>query len=131
MFDCLIENAVKFTVLGDRIELGGYRAGGEVVLTIADTGEGIPAIDLPHVFDRFRSGSTAGERGGAGLGLAIARAVAEARGGRISVHSSPGHGTTFTTRLPDILRVPTPFTGDLFAPPATPAMNDVTSRRVV
>jgi len=112
MLDCLVENAVTFTVPGDRIELGAHRADGMVVLTVADTGEGIPPHDLPHVFERFRSGSTAGERAGSGLGLAIAQAVVAARGGQLAVTSTLGRGTTFTARIPEVPHAPVPFTAD-------------------
>ncbi len=100
MLDSLIENAVKFTAIGDRIELSARKAGDSVVLEVIDTGEGIPETDLPHIFDWFRSGSTAGERAGSGLGLAIARAAAEARGGTLTVDSRLGYGTTFTASIP-------------------------------
>jgi two-component system, OmpR family, sensor kinase len=106
MLDSLIENAVKFTAPGDRIALVARREGGEVVLEVSDSGVGIPAEDLPHVFDRFRSGSAAGERAGSGLGLAIARAAVEARGGTLTAHSASGAGTTFVARIPDQPPVP-------------------------
>ncbi len=101
MLDSLIENAVKFTGPGDRIELTARRMDSEIILEVADTGEGIPDTDLVIIFDRFRSGSTAGDRAGSGLGLAIARAAAEARGGTLSVRSKVGHGSTFTARIPE------------------------------
>jgi len=77
-------------------------AGGAVVIEVADTGPGIPAADLPHVFDRFYRGSAArrGVPGGAGLGLAIVASLVEAMGGVISVRSTVGQGTTFSMRLP-------------------------------
>jgi two-component system OmpR family sensor kinase len=73
-----------------------------VVVDVADTGPGIPAADLPHVFDRFYRGSAArrGVPGGAGLGLAIVASLVEAMGGAISVSSKIGEGTTFSIRLP-------------------------------
>jgi two-component system OmpR family sensor kinase len=75
---------------------------GEVVIDVADTGPGIPASDLPHVFDRFYRGSDArrGVPGGAGLGLAIVASLVEAMGGTISARSTVGQGTTFSIRLP-------------------------------
>jgi signal transduction histidine kinase len=72
-------------------------------ITVRDTGEGIPAPDLPYVFDRFwrgdRSRSHAGGAG-SGLGLSIARQLVQAHGGRIRVESDLGRGTTFTVELP-------------------------------
>jgi two-component system, OmpR family, sensor kinase len=101
MLDSLIDNAVKFTAPGDRIALAARREAGEVVVEVSDSGIGIPACDLPHVFDRFRCGSAAGERAGSGLGLAIARTAVEARGGTLTASSTPGTGTTFVARMPD------------------------------
>jgi signal transduction histidine kinase len=73
-----------------------------VTIDVADTGPGIPAADLSHVFDRFYRGSAArrGVPGGAGLGLAIVASLVEAMGGTISVSSKVGEGTTFSIRLP-------------------------------
>ena len=77
---------------------------GVVAVDIADTGPGIAAGDLPHVFDRFYRGSAArrGAPGGAGLGLAIVASLVEAMGGTVSVRSTPGQGTTFSIRLPAV-----------------------------
>jgi len=73
-----------------------------VVISVADTGSGISAEDLPHVFDRFwrADKSRARSTGGSGLGLAIVRKLVEAHGGSVGVTSTPGRGTTFTVRLP-------------------------------
>ena len=70
-----------------------------MVFEVQDTGPGIPAEELPHVFDRFRRGRSAGYAG-TGLGLAIARGLIEAHGGRIWVESAPGLGTTMRFALP-------------------------------
>jgi len=108
----LLTNAVKYTPQGGRVQvqLGQQDAPavpngqGRVILSVADTGVGIAAGDLPHVFDRFWRADTArtrtGERSGTGLGLAICKWIAEAHGGRIDVVSRPGRGTTFTVTLP-------------------------------
>lgn len=101
LLDSLIENAVKFTVDGDRIALSATRAADEIVLEVTDTGSGIAADDLPFLFDRFRSGRSAGDRAGSGLGLAIARTAVEARGGRLTVRSEVGVGTTFVAIFPE------------------------------
>jgi two-component system OmpR family sensor kinase len=83
-------------------------AADEVVIDVADTGPGIPAADLPHVFDRFYRGSAArrGVPGGAGLGLAIVASLVEAMGGSVAVRSVPGQGTTFSIRLPALDATP-------------------------
>jgi signal transduction histidine kinase len=74
------------------------RDGGEVVVAVSDDGPGIPAKDVPRVFDRFFT--TRGDRQGTGLGLALARAVVEAHGGTIVVKPSPEGGACFVVRLP-------------------------------
>src|SRR5690606_28610339 len=78
--------------------------GAQVAITVADTGVGVAAGDLPHIFDRFWRADVArsrtGDRAGAGLGLAITKWIAEAHGGTIAVQSRPNRGTTFTVLLP-------------------------------
>lgn len=96
--DSLVENAVKFTEDGDTIEVRATRDTSRVVITVRDTGTGIAPDDLPRVFDQFWSGPA--NRSGAGLGLAITKAAVEARGGTVTVASTPGEGTTFIVRLP-------------------------------
>jgi signal transduction histidine kinase len=99
--DALLENAVRHTASGDVIKLSvvtvGY--GLPVRMIVADTGQGIPAEMLRHVFNRFRS-MDSGPGRGTGLGLALVRAVARAHGGDVLVHSSPGQGSEFEVRLP-------------------------------
>lgn len=100
----LVTNAIQFTPDGGQIHLGLRREGDEAVLTVVDTGIGIRPEDLPHIFDRFyqaeRSRARSDGQGGAGLGLAIVRWIAQAHGGIVEVQSAPGRGTTFTVRLP-------------------------------
>jgi signal transduction histidine kinase len=99
--DALLENAVRHTASGDVIKLSvvavGY--GLPVRMIIADTGRGIPAELLRHVFDRFRSGDSGPTRG-TGLGLALVSAVARAHGGDVLVQSTPGQGSEFELLLP-------------------------------
>ena len=95
----LLGNARKFTPAGGQITLTAELLGGEARFSVADTGPGIPAEHLPHVFDRFWQAQRA-QRGGAGLGLAIAQAIVAAHGGHIAVQSEPGRGSTFHFTLP-------------------------------
>lgn len=102
VFQNLLSNALKFTPEGGRVEVTVAEEGEEVVLTIADTGIGIAAADLPMLFDRFAQADASGKRrfGGTGIGLSLVKEVVELHGGRIDVHSALGAGSTFTVRLP-------------------------------
>ncbi|WP_328535793.1 sensor histidine kinase [Streptomyces sp. NBC_00344] len=98
----LVSNAVRHTPEGGLVALRAHGTGDEVVIEVADTGTGIPAGDLPHVFDRFWRAEKSRNRrtGGSGLGLAIVRKLAEAHGGTASAVSTEGKGSVFTLRLP-------------------------------
>jgi PAS domain S-box-containing protein len=101
----LVDNAVKYTPAGGRVRVGATVAGGgegSVTIRVTDTGPGIPARDLPHVFDKFYRVRGKATRGvaGTGLGLAIAKSIVEAHEGRVAVESVEGAGTTFTLELP-------------------------------
>jgi two-component system OmpR family sensor kinase len=99
----LIDNALKYTGEEGRITLGLKAEGEEAVLTVADTGRGIPPGDLPHVFERFfRHSRTTSDKNisGFGLGLSIVKWIVDSHGGKIEVASKVGEGTTFTVRLP-------------------------------
>ena len=100
----LATNAIKYTARGGSVDLALARHGRTAAITMRDSGIGISAADLPHVFERFyradRARSRSSERGGFGLGLAISQWIAEAHGGAISVRSRLGRGTTFTVTLP-------------------------------
>ena len=101
----LLSNAIRFTPSGGRIEVGvASSTQREVLVAVSDTGTGISAEDLPHVFDRFYKGGKGQGRtaGGTGLGLAIARGIVEAHGGRIWVESEPGRGSRFSFALPQV-----------------------------
>jgi PAS domain S-box-containing protein len=95
----LIGNAIKFTPRGGRITLGASRGDRELRVAVADTGSGIPAEQLPHVFGQFWQGSRT-DRRGIGLGLAIAKGIVDAHGGRIWVESTVGVGSRFLFTLP-------------------------------
>jgi signal transduction histidine kinase len=96
--DCLLENAVKFTGPGDRIEVGGAADFREWTVTVSDTGAGMTAAAAAALTDGDRPLQRTAS--GTGLGLAIARAVATSWGGVLTVHSEPGHGTRVTIRVP-------------------------------
>ncbi|HLZ71961.1 MAG TPA: ATP-binding protein [Dehalococcoidia bacterium] len=98
----LLANAVRHTPAGGSVRLGAAADAATLAIVVADSGEGIAAEDLPHVFERFYRGDKSRSRagGGAGLGLAIARGLVQAHGGQIDVQSTPGAGATFTVRLP-------------------------------
>ena len=102
--DLVLENAVVHTTDGDRITMGSAAEGTDLVIRIRDTGRGIDPQALPHIFDRFFRGDRGRSRrtGGAGLGLAVARAVVGAHGGDIRATSAPGAGATFELRLPGL-----------------------------
>jgi signal transduction histidine kinase len=99
----LLGNALKFTPRGGLVNIVAERVGTDpapaVRFAVRDTGPGIAPDDLPHIFDRFWQGR-AGERRGAGLGLAIVRGIVEAHGGQVHVESIPGQGTTVAFSIP-------------------------------
>jgi len=99
----LAANALRHTPSGGRIDLEA-RPGqqGALVITVTDTGEGIPAEHLGSIFDRFYKVDSArgAGGGGSGLGLSIVKTTVERHGGRITVESRPGHGSTFKIELP-------------------------------
>lgn len=98
----LIGNALRHTPPYGRVSVWVRRTGRQAEVTVSDTGEGIRAEDLPHVFERFYRGEKSRSRttGGAGLGLAIARGIVQAHGGEINVESEIGRGTHFTFYIP-------------------------------
>ena len=95
----LLTNGIKYAPPGTAVCVRGYVDGSDVAVDVSDTGRGIAPRDLPRIFDPFYQVPDRAEPG-AGLGLAIARELAEAHGGRIDVESVVGEGTTFTARLP-------------------------------
>ena len=98
----LLDNALKYTPLGGKVQVQVSRHGNEAILAVADTGEGISAEHLARLFDRFYRVDPARSRaqGSAGLGLAIARSLVRAHGGQLSLASQLGSGTTATVRMP-------------------------------
>lgn len=96
----LLANALRYTPSGGRITIQATAEDGEVALSVADTGPGIPPEQQERVFERFAQSARGGDIGGAGLGLAIVRDIVQAHGGRILLQSTPGTGTRFTLQLP-------------------------------
>jgi two-component system phosphate regulon sensor histidine kinase PhoR len=101
MIDNLLDNALKYTPSGGTITIAGSVEQNQVILQITDNGIGIPAVDLPYIFDKFyRASNAAPEMTGTGLGLSIVRTIVESHQGRVWVDSTIGEGTTVTIVLP-------------------------------
>ena len=100
----LIDNALSHTASGGKVSVGVLRQNGRAHVTVTDNGEGIPAADLPHIFERFYRADKARtrENGGSGLGLAIAKWIVDAHKGEIAVKSTEGKGTEVDVSLPAI-----------------------------
>ena len=104
--DALLENAVRHTAEGDIIGLSVVSDGSTARVAVTDTGSGIAGIELPSIFDRFRTGSNVKGERGTGLGLALVRAVADAHGGSVGVRSALGEGSEFEILLPVAANAP-------------------------
>lgn len=96
----LLSNAIQYNHEGGEVRVSTRLENGMAVLTVGDTGQGIPAEDLPRIFERFYRADPSRSSGNAGLGLAISKAIVSAHGGTIDVASKENAGTTFTIRLP-------------------------------
>lgn len=96
----LLSNAIEYNRGGGSVVVTTARGEGCAVLSVQNTGPGIPAADLPHIFERFHRADKARTTGHSGLGLAIAQAIVNAHGGSITVESNEGQGATFSVRLP-------------------------------
>jgi heavy metal sensor kinase len=101
MVSNLFDNAIKYTPSGGRVNVDvSENAAGQVVISVSDSGIGVPPTDFPRIFERFYRGDQSRSRAGIGLGLSLARAIARSYNGDITVASVPGQGTTFTVLLP-------------------------------
>jgi signal transduction histidine kinase len=96
----LLDNAVKYTPPGGRVEVAVGRDGSNAQLGVSDTGPGIPPSELPRIWDRLFRGDASRSERGLGLGLSLVKAIVEAHGGTVAVESRPGRGATFTVTLP-------------------------------
>jgi signal transduction histidine kinase len=96
----LLDNALKYTPAGGQVTITATRDGPDAVLTVSDTGVGIPPAELPRIWDRLYRGDKSRSTRGLGLGLSLVRAIVAAHGGRVDVRSTPGAGSTFELRLP-------------------------------
>jgi signal transduction histidine kinase len=102
----LIDNALKYTLPGGRVDIGAAFTPDEVRITFADTGAGIAAEDLPRIWERLYRADKSRSQRGLGLGLSLVKAFTEAHGGTATVQSEPGRGSTFTIALPQPPRPP-------------------------
>jgi signal transduction histidine kinase len=102
----LIDNAVKYSPVGRAVEVAVYAAGEDVVVTVSDSGPGIPPEHHGLIFEKFGRTKIGGAKPGTGLGLFIARSIAEAHGGSLTVSSNSGAGATFALRVPVSASVP-------------------------
>ncbi len=101
VIDNLLDNAIRFAPEDSTVSVTVRKSAGEIECSVHDRGRGIPAADLPFIFERFYRADRSRDQhtGGSGLGLAIVKALVSAQGGRVSVHSTEGEGATFTFRL--------------------------------
>ena len=119
----LLSNAAKFVPPGGHVRVELVAEGTSARLVVADDGPGIAPEDLPHIFERFFRGKGTGV-GGSGIGLAVVAGLVNAHGGEVAVASEPGHGTTFTVRLPQAApEAPQALAGHAPAVPTAPTAN--------
>lgn len=100
VFGNLLDNALKYTPAGGRVTVGAAAEEAQVLVTVRDTGMGIPADELDKIWTRLYRGDKSRSQRGLGLGLSLVKAMVEAHGGDVSVRSTPGTGSEFTVRLP-------------------------------
>jgi signal transduction histidine kinase len=96
----LIDNAVKYSPAGEPVEVSVAQRNGALVVSVSDRGPGIRPEDQRLIFEKFGRVADGGSKPGTGLGLFIARSIAEAHGGELRVSSAPGRGSTFSVTLP-------------------------------
>ncbi|MBW1732423.1 MAG: HAMP domain-containing histidine kinase [Deltaproteobacteria bacterium] len=96
----LVDNAIKYSTDGERIEIKAYQSRGNIIINVKDTGRGISKEDLPRIWDRLYRGDQSRSQRGLGLGLSLVKAIVEAHKGTVQVESEPGKGSTFTITIP-------------------------------
>jgi heavy metal sensor kinase len=96
----LLDNAIKYSASGGRVEISAEPSSDEVLITVRDTGAGIPAEEIPRIWERLYRGDKSRSQRGLGLGLSVVRAIINAHGGRIEVQSTVGKGSSFVIHLP-------------------------------
>jgi two-component system, NtrC family, sensor histidine kinase KinB len=96
----LVDNAIKYSPVGGRVEVSLESAGNDLIIMVRDSGRGIPAKDVPYIFDKFYRVNDKGQTSGVGLGLALVRSIAEAHGGTVRVETAENEGSTFFMQLP-------------------------------
>ena len=104
MLTNLLANALAYTEPGGDVTLSVASTTDRMTFAVRDTGAGIPAEEIPHIFERHWRSHASARKGGSGLGLAIARGIVEAHGGSIRVESVPGRGSTFFVVIPAVAR---------------------------
>jgi len=100
VFENLVANAIRYAGPGSRCLVEASRRNGEVSVVVSDDGKGVPAVDLPRLFERFYRGDQARTSRGTGLGLAIVKHVVTAAGGDVVATSEPGRGLAVRARFP-------------------------------
>jgi len=96
----LVDNAIKYSAAGQEVKVDVSMQDDNVLVRVCDNGKGIPAQDIPHIFEKFYRGKDKASKGGTGLGLTLVRSIAEAHGGWVWVESDQDKGSTFTLQLP-------------------------------
>ncbi|MDT8307798.1 MAG: ATP-binding protein, partial [Anaerolineae bacterium] len=96
----LVDNAIKYSPAGGRVQVAVETAGSDLLVMVCDSGKGIPAKDVPYIFDKFYRVKDKEQPSGVGLGLALVRSIAEAHGGSVRVESAENEGSTFILQLP-------------------------------
>jgi signal transduction histidine kinase len=99
----LLDNAIKYTPAGGTVELNAHTDGKDTVITVEDTGIGIPPQDLSRIWDRLFRGDQSRSINGLGLGLSLVKAVVEAHGGKVEVTSDSMRGSVFTIHIPSCI----------------------------
>jgi signal transduction histidine kinase len=95
----LVDNAIKYTPRGGRVDLSAEVRGDDMSLTVKDSGAGIPEWEIPRIWERLYRGDKSRSQRGLGLGLSLVRAIINAHGGRIDLESAVGQGSSFTIHL--------------------------------